>query len=70
MKVRIRQLKNGKWVGEVHGLFRWRGIDAQQYGLGDAHIPGSQRYTRCWCDTEEQVETVIRNYVSFYGVGR
>jgi hypothetical protein len=68
MKVRIRQLKNEKWVAEVKGLFFWRGIDASH--SRHAWLPGNCYYPECWCDSEAAAEKAARSYMSLYGIGR
>lgn len=68
MKLRIRQLKNDKWVCEVQGWFSWRGVEAS--GRNQTWPVGHYWFANCWCDSEEKATETGINYASLHGIGK
>lgn len=65
MKHRIRQLPNGKFVGEIHVNGDWKGCDAKHPRY--CWPIGYSEYKDCLVDTYEKAEQVLQEVASTRG---
>lgn len=82
MKIRVRNLPNGKWICEVRRWYwlSWRAAAFREYDTGlsikrdkickafNPEIAGSAHYPTCWHDTADQAEKVRQEVVSFFNL--
>lgn len=57
---RIRQLVDGRWVGEICGWFGWSALCTRHTGV--ARSRGDSLFDYCIVDTAEQALTVLATY--------
>jgi hypothetical protein len=67
MKLRTRQLQNGKWIAEVKKWYGWRAI----WFMGDVlwlESAGNRYYYNCFKDSEREALEILNEYKSRKGL--